>query len=118
MADVKDTRHQGYANYETFTVAVLLQNNDRDIFEAWRARAKELQEEFPTEAQPEHEGQYSGVCVRLAHEIQEWINENEPERLVAEMQGNELLNDIFKGLMNAAMERVDWREVAEDFLTD
>ena len=108
---------EGYVNYSTFTVAVLLQNNDCDTFESWRARAKELQEEFPTEAHPEHEGQYSGVCIRLSDEIKEWIENSVPETLTVTAD-ERLMNDILSGLLNAAMGQVDWREVAEDFLTD
>ena len=111
MREVKDARHQGYANYETFTVSTAL-NNERDIYEHFKARAQELKEEYPAEVSNEDEAVYSGVCIRLADEVKEWMEDRQP---VIDTYGP---NQVFDTLLNAAIDTVDWREVAEDFLTE
>lgn len=100
-----------YRNYETFTVAVILEN-DPDLYRRWRRRGEELTQAFPA---TQVEGGYSDACIRLGDEIKEWLTGNCPETI---KRACPAINDIYSQLLQGALSAVDWREVAEQFLSE
>jgi len=99
-----------YRNYETFTVAVTLEN-DFELYQRWTKRGKELTALFP---EVQVEGGYSDACIKLGDEMKEWMEGYAPSCRVA----NIILTTIYKTLLNGALSSVDWREVAEQFLPE
>lgn len=99
-----------FANFETFTVAVTLEN-ERHFYERFRKRGKELQAAFPETQVP---GGYSDACIKLGDEIKEWLEGYAPSCRIADP----VLTSIYKTLLDGALSSVDWREVAEQFLID
>lgn len=97
-----DTTHQGYKNYETFTVAFAIGNDRRLKSEAeFLAKSMAIGAEYPD--------------VRAAEALRKWVE----EKLLTEKRGAEVedvLSGIGSTLLNSAMGEVDWLEVAHEFL--
>lgn len=113
-AQVRAARDRGesvcdYVNYETFTVAMLMTNNSAEVYEKWRKRGRELQAAFPEVQVP---GGWSDACIKLGDEIKEWCEKHTPTLYDRTKLG------LYEQMLSAAFERVDWREVADDFLTE
>jgi hypothetical protein len=100
-----------YRNYETFTVAVILEN-DRQLYQRWRQRGWQLQQLYSA---TQVEGGYSDACIMLGDEIKEWLTGLCPETI---RRADPVINSIFAQLLQGALSAVDWREVAESFLKE
>ena len=137
---VRDAReaekHQNYANYETFTVAVTLENDGR--FMEWAERVASTIWDSASEEERRHEeGSYSAVIVRFANAIEAAVEGSAPERIALAPRNlsnlsevdpeleqaarpwprdRELLGSIYVTLLSEALRKVDWREIAEDWL--
>ncbi|MFO0890975.1 MAG: hypothetical protein U0790_17760 [Isosphaeraceae bacterium] len=103
----KDT-YNGFANYETWAVALWL-GNDEGTYRYWRDAAADakrpgavnstmLQRDMRASAAPKY---------RLAERLKDEVTEEAPE-----------LDGVFADLLHAALSEVDWHEVAETFLED
>lgn len=92
--------HQGYTNYETFSVAVVM-DNDRKTHDHFAALTAQTRDEI---AAGEHDGRtVEGV---LADRIQEWHDERIPEDLPGP----------FGSLLFAGYSEVDWYDIATELL--
>jgi hypothetical protein len=106
MQDTKDTRYNGWANYETWSVA-LIANNDEgtynqriELVQEWITAAGELGEDVKV--------------YEVADAIKDWV-ESWPEiEAVNESDGGYLV----KQLLDAALGEVDWFEIAEHWIED
>jgi len=98
-----------FKNYSTFTVATLL-DNTRETHELFRRAAKDCKREFP---KPAEDGCWSEANIALADIIKDWVERNTPKI-------TEPIKDLglYAQLLDGALDQVDWREVAEDFLED
>ncbi len=94
--------YQGWANYETWAVALWI-GNDEGSYGHWREVAAELREEYGDDAEY-GEGTYSDATVQLAEMIKDEYEEFSP-------LGGEA--SLYSDLLNAALSNVNWREVAE-----
>lgn len=101
--------YQGFKNYETFTVAVILENNQGD-YEYWHERAQEIQGEI---GEGYEESEYwkpeEKVIFSIADEMEAQFRDQKEEFN---------LPAPFGTLLNAALDEVNWREVAESMLTE
>lgn len=96
------TRHQGYKNYETFTVAFTL-NNDQNTQREARAiahRSARFDKEMGD--------------VLAANAIRAWVEKSKLTESGEDAE--EVLQGIGSTLLNAAMGDVDWLEIAREFL--
>jgi hypothetical protein len=91
----KAMSYNGYTNYETWAVSTWL-DNERGSYFGWLNRAKELLEDDTETANTE-----------LAHEIRQHLDEFHPLADSA---------SLYSDLLNAALAKVDWYEVAEGFI--
>lgn len=101
----------GFKNYETSTVTQLLESNSKELNEKLYKRGKEILQEYP---EPAREGEWSQAAVVFGEEIENWTEDNIP-KLIGKVEKD--LN-LYSSLINAALDRVDWREVANYFLTE
>jgi len=106
----KKSDYQGWTNYETWHIALMVDNSPGDI-EYWNERIEELI------------GQVSGMDMvkdnilpadkapvyKLAEEIKEWL-----EDIAAEYE----LPAILTGLLRAGMDEIDYTELAESWVSD
>jgi len=101
--------YQGYKNYETFTIAVIIENSQGDL-EYWQERAKEIQEEL---SEGYEESEYwkpdEKVKYALADEMENQFREQKDEFN---------LPDPFGTLLNAALGEVSWDEIITSILSE
>jgi hypothetical protein len=104
--DSNNKRYNGWTNYETWNVALWLRN-DAGSDQYWSERT----EEIARAAEPEYDWEDKrGAAVRdLAQEIQSEIEESDP---LADQAS------LFSDLLRAALSEVNWREIAENWLSD
>jgi hypothetical protein len=104
---ISDT-YNGYANYETWAVALWL-GNEEGTYRYWREAAAEAKEEAPRCWQVRERiwPADRAAVFRLAGRIKEDLTEAAPE-----------IEGLYADLLHAALSEVDWHEVAETFLED
>jgi len=101
----KDHTYNGWTNYETWLVALWI-DNDQGTHEEARAMALRAARD------PEPESMIPGHSMRAYYfgvQIKEWVEET----MIGD-HGATLVAD----LLNGALSEVDWRSIAEHFLDD
>lgn len=104
-----DTKYNGYKNYETWCVTLWLEN-DQATYEYWREQARRQAIEAP-QAEQVLKGYWSSEQAAkflLADQLKSEFEETNPLEKA----------DVWSDLLNAALDAVDWHEVAGQFLTD
>jgi len=101
--------YNGYANYETWAVALWL-GNDFGSYGYWRRAAIEEKQEAPNCWQVRERVWPAdrAATFRLAARIEEDVTEGAPE----------LPPSLYSDLLTSALGSVDWHQVAETFLED
>lgn len=91
--------YNGWSNYETWNVALWFDNN-AGLYSMFSERAQELWDEH----QEENEAKTA-----LAEEMEQYVDENNP-----------LSDDSshYSDLLQAALDAVDYREIAEHYLSE
>jgi hypothetical protein len=100
MKQEANNTYEGWANYETWVVNLSIVN-DRASNAHWQDRACKILGD-----QPRVEDAHSAAAVQLAEEIRDAIEE------LCEIQNTGVAAD----LMNAALSKVDWFEIAQLFI--
>lgn len=100
-------KYNGWANYETWLTNIWLTE--------WHLTAADLlsDEEIQEAVQAVTEYDYMRICGRLYERLKDWVDEY-AEQCNANMDRCGLLSD----LCGAALARVDWYEIADDWLSD
>lgn len=98
--------YNGWTNYETWAVALWVDNSE-DTYRARRSMADDYRAERvePDDPKPIEEPTVQG----FANAIREWVEEEMMPDL-----GASLASD----LLNADLSEVNWREIAEEWLTE
>jgi len=107
--------YQGWKNYETWAVALWL-DNDQGSYEYWRETLAELREEsqdqgLRSEFTPESVTDDDLVRYELAERLKDYHDEMASEMGLQD-QG------VFSDLLNAALSEVDWNEIAENIMAE
>lgn len=100
--------YQGYKNYETYTVALILEN-DRGSYEYYRERAQEIKADI---AEYEEAGTWDEpqkIKFILADEMKDSFESQLEELSVPEP---------FQSLLNGALSEVRWEEVVEQLIQE
>lgn len=100
-----DKTYNGWKNYETWNVALWIDNDQGSYNERIR-----LAQEAWDEAEADRSfTRLEQAQFDLADKLKDWIEEQNP-----------LANDasLFSDLLNAALSEVDWMEIAENWLED
>ena len=102
-----DTKYNGWANYETWCVALWL-NNEEASYRYWRDAARQAVTDAPDASQVKN-GVWS-VSEASRHLLAEQLRET--------ILDSDKLKDpsFFTDLLRAAIDAVDWQEIAVDFL--
>lgn len=95
--------YNGWSNYETWNVALWMDNDGSDAY--WRERAQECFD--ATDEDDTTEARKAEATNDLAKEIQAQHEEGMPE-----------LSGTFADLLGAALSSVNWYEIAEHMIDD
>lgn len=101
LKENEEKGYQGWKNYETWAVALWL-DNDQGTYEMVREWAQELK--AGDEEQP-REGIRRDVVIKLADMIKEWVESEDVKP--------DLGATMYSDLLNAALSEVDYWEIAE-----
>lgn len=100
---MSDTTHQGYANYETFAVAVRI-DNDQGLQATARGIADEV---MSGGGEPTGDNDPGLVAMRVADRLQMWHEDSMPE-----------LDSPWSELLRAGWGAVDWLELADQYIAE
>lgn len=101
--------YQGWRNYETWTVAIWI-DNDLGTFRYWREMASHCQREAPNKEQVT-KGIWTPIEAarfNLADKLKEEATEGHPLNW----------SSMYADLLSAALSEVDWHEIAESILVE
>jgi hypothetical protein len=113
MATARDETVCGYKNYETFHVAMFLSNN-RPMYEAARRLAQAAVNHFPDVAD---RNELSGCSwLDLADRLETMVEQHYLKIDERELRQRTDTDRLAFALMTAALGRVDWRELAEEWI--
>jgi hypothetical protein len=94
-----DSRYNGWTNYETWVVKLWI-DNDQGTQEYWLEQAQEAQATFEDSA-----------LQNLANALYQSHADYAAERLGQ-------VNDVFADLLTAALDSVNWREIAANLMEE
>lgn len=95
---MSDSRYNGWSNYETWCANLWLTNDQGS--DSWlRERCDDLMRE--------HDGDKEAAAEDLAGEIESFHDEFYPE-----------VTGLFADLLRSSFDAIDWREIAENALSD
>lgn len=95
--------YQGWKNYPTWNVALHL-SNDEGLYDMINEWAQDSLGQGHDKSDP---NAYSNAEVALADQIESFIKDSRPA-----------LEGIYGDILNSALDEVDWREIAENWLMD
>ncbi len=108
-----DKTYNGWTNYETWNVALWIDNEQG----SYRQRCEMAQECWDQAEEPsvnarltgrEPFSRYEKARMALERALKSWIEDDAPD----------LGASLYSDLLGAALQEVDWREIAENFLED
>ena len=89
-------KHQGWTNYETYVISLMLDDN-RPAHDYWRATAASILEEL--------DGNTEEATIGLANAMREEISDSIPD-----------LEGFWADLLDGALGEVDWHEIAKHWI--
>lgn len=116
----KDKTYNGWANYETWSVALIV-DNERGLYEERRERARYAWDvasdtDHPTFTRSEN-ARYS-----FADALKEWVTDNTQARVEGygddERGSPDDFSMLAQQLIGAALSEVDWDEIADNWLNE
>ena len=105
---MKDNTYNGWTNYETWNWKLWI-DNDYGSYEYWREQAQALNSS--AKAQYDFETDRDAAIRALAEQLEE-DSEQAAEQFMASQSGP------FADLLNAAVGRIEWREIATSMIDD
>lgn len=119
-APADDTRYNGWRNYETWSVALIV-DNDQDLYHTRHRMAQRAW--LDAQTHPDHRRVFAKLrftrheyaVVLLAQRAKEWVTEAVDLRLVGR-SGDWWL--LINQLVGGALSEVDWHELATNWLSD
>lgn len=108
---IEDTKYNGWSSRESWLVSLWF-GNEEGSWSWWDERAREVVEDVMESWEPDYEWETreDEARNRLANEMEEWVG----ELVVEKLSEASLLTDLLGG----AIGRIDWREVAENWLEE
>jgi len=104
----EDKRYNGWTNYETWNVALWI-DNDQSSYSQRQELAQQAWDDAESERGYSSQTREDSAKYLLSKALESWIEEDNP-----------LASDasLFSDLLSAALSEVNWYEIAENFLED
>lgn len=93
---MKNEEHQGWTNYETFIVALWMEN-ERTTYEQWKTRSIQ----YLRDAEPKRKEAW-----QFGEEVKEWVESKA-----------ESVDGFMRDLLNGAIAEVNWNELGAHWLS-
>jgi len=106
-----DTTYNGWTNYETWA-AKLWMDNEQSSQEYWTERVREIK------AHPTYHNEYMTPERRLVHEVKQALEDTHEEGMADLLDAGKLSASLYADLLNAALGRVNWYEIAEHLIEE
>ena len=100
--ETKDTRYNGWTNYETWNVKLWI-DNDEGSYRYWREIAQEMWDEA-VPGQYDWQTREDQFLYAFSARMKDEHEENTPETV-----------GVYADLLTAALGEVDWREIAQSY---
>jgi len=97
--------YNGWSNYETWNVALWIDNEEGSYNERMDATSRAWEN---TNAEDKPEERSLDARIELAEVLEDWVSEMEPN----------LGASMWADLLGKAVAQVDWHEIADNFLSD
>jgi hypothetical protein len=111
----EETGYQGWKNYETWAVALWL-DNDEGSSDYWREQAAQLQGDMAEKQYDERDSGDPNVHGKPSDRAQ-WDLAEQLKQHHEDMAEELGAQGVFADLLNAALSEVDWDEIAEHFIS-
>lgn len=110
MSD-KDTRYNGWTNYETWAVKLWI-DNEKGSYNYWREATREAWESTRDKSPNEFMNHKDNARWELAEQLKDQFSD-EDNAVFEAAHGT-----VYADLLNAALSEVNWREIAESLIDD
>lgn len=105
---MKDEKYNGWTNYETWAVKLWM-DNDEGSYLYWKERAQETFDNAKAGDAYATQTREQAATYELSEQLKDEHNDNNP---------CEESNNVYTDLMRAALDSVNWYEIAESLLED
>lgn len=123
-SETKDTTYNGWHNYETWSVALIV-DNERGLYEQRRYMARERWETANDDTvRPTYFTRSDAARYAFADALKAWVTDSTQARIegYGDDDGNPSGPDDFSmlasQLVGAALSEVDWTEIADNWLNE
>jgi hypothetical protein len=103
-------RYNGWANYETWAVKLWI-DNEQGSYEYWREQARDVIENCSDKHPNEFADKAANERIMLGERLKD-MHESDAEQFMEQQSG------VFADLLNHALARVEWNEIAQSMLED
>lgn len=100
---MSDNRYNGWSNYETWAAKLHI-DNEQGEYERWGERSREL---LQAAIDADEQDPKAEAATSLADELESSCSENAPS-----------LTGFYADVLNTALQAIDWREIAENMLSE
>jgi hypothetical protein len=105
--------YNGWANYATWSVALILDNDER-LYNERREVARSAAEQGRAE-RPDHFTEEESIRFHVADQLKEWVTDSVPE---FDEQPYGPLCYLWSQLLGAALSEVNWFELADNYIDE
>ncbi len=103
----KDTKYNGWTNYETWAVKLWI-DNEQSSYRSWQSIAQDIWDDSIADRSYKGQTREQAFTYDLAKRLKDEHEENAPTSEA----------NVYSDLMNAALSEVNWYEIAEHYLED
>lgn len=113
----QDKTYNGWKNYETWSVALIV-DNERGLYEQRREMARQAWDEAEPD-RSEYHTRSQGARYAFADALKDWVEEQVEVKNEGYGQGDrDAWGMLCAQLIGAALSEVDWTEIADNWLNE